>query len=168
MLLYINSFLDRTVITLVIDPIKADFGVSDTGVSLLTGLAFALIYSVLGIPMGRLADRRSRRWIIGIGATGWAAMASLCGITQNYAQLFLARMGLGVGEATFMPSAFSMISDYFSRQSLPRAYAVLMLGAPLGSASHLSLVGSSPIMRNRSAPWRYHSSVPFGPGKSCF
>lgn len=133
MLLYINSFLDRTVITLVIDPIKADFGVSDTAVSLLTGLAFALFYSVLGIPMGRLADRRSRRWIIGVGATGWAMMASLCGITQNYVQLFVARMGLGVGEATFVPSAYSMISDYFPRPRLPRAYAVLMLGAPLGS-----------------------------------
>ena len=132
-LLYVNSFLDRTVITLVIDPIKADFGVSDTAVSLLTGLAFAIFYSALGIPMGRLADRRSRRWIIGIGATGWAAMASRCGITQNYAQLFMARAGLGMGEATFMPSAFSMISDYFSRRRLPRAYAVLMLGAPLGS-----------------------------------
>ena len=108
MLLYINSFLDRTVIMLLVDPIKADFGVSDTAVSLLTGLAFALFYSVLGIPMGRLADRRSRRWIIGIGATGWAVMASLCGITQNYAQLFLTRMGLGVGEATFVPSAFSI------------------------------------------------------------
>lgn len=133
MLLYINSFLDRTVIMLVVDPIKADFGVSDTAVSLLTGLAFASFYSIVGIPMGRLADRRSRRWIIGVGATGWAAMAGLCGITQNYAQLFLARVGLGLGEATFVPSAFSMISDYFPRNRLPRAYAVLMLGAPLGS-----------------------------------
>jgi MFS family permease len=83
--------------------------------------------------MGRLADHRSRRWIIGVGATGWAVMASLCGVAQNYAQLFLARVGLGLGEATFVPSAFSMISDYFPRTRLPRAYAVLMLGAPLGS-----------------------------------
>lgn len=132
-LLYINSFLDRTVISLVIDPIKEDFGVSDTAVSLLSGLAFALFYSVLGIPMGWLADRRSRRWIIGLGATGWAIMASLGGIAQNYTQLFLARVGLGVGEATFMPSAFSMISDYFPRDRFARAYAVLMLGAPLGA-----------------------------------
>ncbi|MEC7804513.1 MAG: MFS transporter, partial [Pseudomonadota bacterium] len=132
-LLYIKSFLDRTVITLVIDPIKEDFGVNDTAVSLLSGLAFALFYSVLGIPMGWLADRRSRRWIIGLGATGWAVMASLGGIANNYMQLFLARMGLGVGEATFMPSAFSMISDYFPRDQFARAYAVLMLGAPLGS-----------------------------------
>ena len=132
-LLYINSFLDRTVISLVIDPIKEDFGVSDTTVSLLSGLAFALFYSVLGIPMGWLADRRSRRWIIGLGATGWAIMASLAGIAQNYTQLFLARVGLGVGEATFMPAAFSMISDYFPRDRFARAYAVLMLGAPLGA-----------------------------------
>jgi MFS family permease len=88
---------------------------------------------VLGIPMGWLADRRSRRWIIGLGATGWAIMASLGGIAQNYAQLFLARVGLGVGEATFMPAAFSLISDYFPRDRFARAYAVLMLGAPLGA-----------------------------------
>ncbi|MEC9375977.1 MAG: MFS transporter [Pseudomonadota bacterium] len=132
-LLYIVSFLDRTVISLVIDPLKADLNVSDTQVSLLSGLAFALFYSVIGIPMGRLADRRSRRWIIGIGASFWSVMASLCGLAQSYTQLFLARVGLGVGEATLMPAAYSMISDYFPRKKLPRAYAVMMLGAPIGS-----------------------------------
>jgi MFS family permease len=132
-LLYIVSFLDRTIISLVIDPLKADLDVTDTQVSLLSGLAFALFYSVIGIPMGRLADRRSRRWIIGIGATFWSIMASLCGLAQTYAQLFLARVGLGIGEATLMPSAYSMISDYFPRKKLPRAYAVMMLGAPIGS-----------------------------------
>jgi len=132
-LLYIVSFLDRTVISLVIEPLKADFNVSDTQVSLLSGLAFALFYSVIGVPMGRLADRRSRRWIIGIGATSWSIMASLCGLAQTYAQLFLARVGLGVGEATLMPAAYSLISDYFPRRKLPLAYAVMMLGAPIGS-----------------------------------
>ncbi len=132
-LLYIISFLDRTVISLVIEPLKADLDVTDTEVSLLSGLAFALFYSVLGVPIARLADRRSRRWIIGIGATFWSIMASLCGLTQTYAQLFLARVGLGVGEAALMPAAFSMIGDYFPRRKLPRAYAVMMLGAPIGS-----------------------------------
>ena len=132
-LLYIISFLDRTVISMVIDPLKEDLQVSDTQVSLLSGFAFALFYSVIGIPMGRLADRRSRRWIIGIGATLWSVMASLCGLAQTYAQLFVARVGLGVGEATLMPSAFSLISDYFPRKKLPLAYAVMMLGAPIGS-----------------------------------
>jgi len=132
-LLYIVSFLDRTVISLVIDPLKADLGVSDTQVSLLSGLAFALFYSFIGVPMGRLADRRSRRWIIGVGATFWSVMATVCGFAQNYAQLFLARVGLGIGEATLMPAAYSMISDYFPRAKLPRAYAVMMLGAPIGS-----------------------------------
>ncbi len=132
-LLYIISFLDRTVISMVIDPLKEDLQVTDTQVSLLSGLAFALFYSVVGIPMGRLADRRSRRWIIGIGATLWSVMASLCGLAQTYAQLFVARVGLGVGEATLMPSAFSLISDYFPRKKLPLAYAVMMLGAPIGS-----------------------------------
>ena len=132
-MLYIISFLDRTIISLVIEPLKEDLGVSDTGVSLLSGLAFALFYSVLGVPIGRLADRRSRRWIIGIGATFWSIMASACGLAQSYAQLFLARVGLGVGEAALMPAAFSMISDYFPRKKFARAYAVMMLGAPIGS-----------------------------------
>jgi MFS family permease len=132
-LLYIVSFLDRTVISLVIDPLKADLGVTDTQVSLLSGLAFAVFYSVVGVPMGRLADRRSRRWIIGLGATFWSIMASVCGLAQSYTQLFVARMGLGVGEATLMPAAYSLISDYFPRKKLPRAYAVMMLGAPIGS-----------------------------------
>jgi MFS family permease len=132
-LLYIVSFLDRTIISLVIDPLKEDLGVSDTQVSLLSGLAFALFYSVVGVPMGRLADVRSRRWIIGVGATFWSLMAGLCGLAQTYAQLFIARVGLGIGEATLMPAAYSMISDYFPRSKLPRAYAVFMLGAPLGS-----------------------------------
>jgi len=132
-LLYIVSFLDRTVISLVIEPLKADLDVSDTQVSLLSGLAFALFYSVIGVPMGRLADRRSRRWIIGIGATFWSIMASVCGLAQTYAQLFLARVGLGVGEATLMPAAYSLVSDYFPRKKLPLAYAVMMLGAPIGS-----------------------------------
>lgn len=134
MLLYINSFLDRVIISLVVEPLKADLGISDTGVSLLQGLAFALFYSTLGVPFGRLADRWSRRNIISAGAAFWAAMASACGLAQSYAQLFLARMGLGVGEATLMPAAYSMVSDYFPRHRLARAYAVLMLGAPLGTA----------------------------------
>jgi len=132
-MLYIISFLDRTIISLVIEPLKEDLGVSDTGVSLLSGLAFALFYSVLGVPIGRLADRRSRRWIIGIGATFWSIMASACGLAQSYAQLFLTRVGLGLGEAALMPAAFSMISDYFPRKKFARAYAVMMLGAPIGS-----------------------------------
>ncbi len=132
-LLYVVSFLDRTVISLVIEPLKADLQVSDTEVSLLSGLAFALFYSVIGVPMGRMADHRSRRWIIGIGATFWSIMASLCGLAQTYAQLFLARVGLGIGEATLMPAAYSLVSDYFPRRKLPLAYAVMMLGAPIGS-----------------------------------
>jgi MFS family permease len=134
MLLYVNSFLDRVIISLVIEPMKHDLGITDTQISLLQGLAFALFYSVLAVPFGRLADRRSRRWIIGIGATFWAVMASLCGLAHTYWQLFLARMGLGVGEASLMPAAYSMVSDYFPRERLPRAYAVLMLGAPIGTA----------------------------------
>ncbi len=134
MFLYINSFLDRVIISLVVEQLKVDLGITDTGVSLLQGLAFALFYSTLGVPFGRLADRYSRRNIISVGAGFWAVMASACGLAQTYFQLFIARMGLGVGEATLMPAAYSMVSDYFPRHRLARAYAVLMLGAPLGTA----------------------------------
>jgi MFS family permease len=157
MLLYVNSFLDRTIISLVVEPMKADLGVNDTQISLLQGLAFAIFYSVLGIPFGRLADRWSRRWIIGLGATFWAVMASFCGVAQSYAQLFVARMGLGVGEASLMPAAYSIISDYFPRDRLARAYAVLMLGAPIGTAVAFiaggAIVSYATSAGNVTLPW---------------
>lgn len=134
LILYVNSFLDRTVIALIVEPIKADLQVSDTAISFLQGLAFAVFYCFLGIPIGRLADRASRRGIIAVGATFWALMATSCGLAQNYLQLFLARVGVGVGEASLTPSAYSLISDFFPREKLNRAYAVFMLGGPVGGA----------------------------------
>ncbi|MBM4197028.1 MAG: MFS transporter [Gammaproteobacteria bacterium] len=131
-LAYIVSFLDRQILALLIQPIRQDLGLSDTQISLLGGFAFALFYTLLGIPIGRLADRRSRRTIIAVGATLWCMMTAACGLARNFWQLFLARVGVGVGEATLNPSALSLISDYFPRSQRGRAIGVYNMGISLG------------------------------------
>lgn len=129
---YVFSFADRYVLSLLIQPIKADLGLSDTSVSLLHGFAFAIFYTLLGIPIGRLADRHSRRLIISIGVATWSVMTALCGVAQNFAQLFAARIGVGVGEATLSPAATSMIADLFPPHRLGRAMGVYSSGAMVG------------------------------------
>src|SRR5690349_4956239 len=98
---------------LMIEPIRRDLHITDTQVSLLIGLAFAMFYVGLGVPISRLADRYSRRAIIAAGITIWCFMTAACGLARNYTALFLARIGVGVGEAALSPSALSMMSDYF-------------------------------------------------------
>lgn len=132
-LAHIVSFLDRQVLALLVEPIKADFDISDTQMSLLLGLAFAIFYTVMAIPIGRLADRRSRRTIIAVGITAWCAMTTACGLARDYAQLFLARIGVGVGEATLTPSALSLLSDYFPRESRGRAVGFYNMGVSVGA-----------------------------------
>jgi len=129
---YIVSFLDRQIFALLVQPIRHDMGLSDTQVSLIGGLAFALFYTFLGIPIGRLADRRSRRAIIATGITIWCVMTAACGLAHNYWQLFSARVGVGVGEATLNPSALSLISDYFPREKRGRAISFYNMGVSLG------------------------------------
>ncbi len=131
-LAYMVSFLDRQVMALMIDPIRGDLALSDTQISLLLGLAFAIFYTLLGVPIGRLADRRSRRGIITVGITIWCLMTAACGLARNFWQLFLARVGVGVGEAALNPSALSMISDYFPRETRGRALATYNMGVSLG------------------------------------
>ena len=116
------SFIDRQILNVMIGPVKRDLGgISDTQVSLIMGLAFALFYNVLSIPMGRLADRGDRRKLMIYGVAGWSVMTSLCGTAGQYWQLFLARMGVGVGEATLGPAANSTLADLFTRDRLPLA-----------------------------------------------
>jgi len=132
-LAHIVSFLDRQVLALLVEPIKQDLQISDTQMSLLLGLAFAIFYTVMAIPIGRLADRRSRRTIIAVGITAWCAMTAMCGLARNYSQLFLARIGVGVGEATLTPSALSMLSDYFPRNKLGAAIGFYNMGVSVGA-----------------------------------
>jgi len=127
------SFIDRMIMGLLVGPIRQSFQISDTQFSLLTGLAFAIFYSIMGLPLARLADRYSRKWIIAIGIAFWSVMTALCGLAQGYWSLFLARVGVGVGEATLSPAAFSLLSDSFSKRTLARALSVFTLGVTIGS-----------------------------------
>lgn len=143
-LAYVCSFIDRQVITLMIGPIKQDLGLSDTQVSYLIGLSFALFYTVFGFLIAIAADRLNRRNIIMAGILIWTAMTAACGLARGYGQLFLARMGVGFGEGALSPSALSMISDYFPRERLARAISVYSTGVAVGSGIAL-LVGGAII-----------------------
>ena len=130
---FIFSFIDRIILGMLVDPIKADLGVSEFQMGWLQGLAFALFYALVGIPIGRWADRYSRRRIIGIGICLWSLMTAACGLARGFWTLFLARVGVGVGEAALSPAAYSMISDLFPRERLGRALAIYQSGAFFGA-----------------------------------
>ncbi|MBL8771583.1 MAG: MFS transporter [Phenylobacterium sp.] len=142
---YTLSFIDRMILSLLVGPIRADLGISDTQMSLLMGFAFAIFYSLLGIPLGWLADRGSRKTLIVAGIAAWSLMTAVCGLARSYMGLFLARVGVGVGEATLSPAAYSMLGDYFPRERLGRAMAVYSIGVPLGSG--IALVAGSVVVR---------------------
>jgi len=131
-LAFIFSIADRIIISLLVDPIKADLGLTDTDMGLMMGLAFAIFYALMGLPIGRMADKYSRRTIIGVGIFLWSIMTVLCGLARSFTELFLARVGVGVGEATLSPSAYSMIADYFPKDKLGRALGVYQSGAFFG------------------------------------
>lgn len=133
LLAYILSFVDRQILSLLVDPIKRDLGVSDLQMGLLQGFAFSLLYAFLGVPVGLLADRAVRKKIIACGVVFWSVATALCGFASNYALLFAARMGVGVGEATLSPSAHSFLSDAFEPKKLARAMAIYTMGITLGS-----------------------------------
>ncbi|MEZ5571951.1 MAG: MFS transporter [Halioglobus sp.] len=132
LLAYILSFIDRNVMAVLIGPIRDDFAISDFQYSLLHGFAFSMFYIFLGLPIARLADRGSRKWVITVGVFFWSLMTCLCGLTRSFGTLFLARIGVGVGEAALSPPAYSLLSDYFSADSLPRAMAIYTLGITIG------------------------------------
>jgi MFS family permease len=136
------SFLDRMIMGLLVEPIRDSFQISDTQYSLLAGLAFTLFYAIMGLPLARIADARSRRNLIAIGVAAWSAMTALCGLARDFWSLFAARMGVGVGEAALGPAAFSMITDYFPRDRLARALSVYMAGVTLGSGFAYMLGGA--------------------------
>lgn len=127
------SFIDRMIMGLLVGPVRAAFGISDTQYSLLAGMAFAVFYAVMGLPLARIADRSSRRVLISVGISVWSLMTALCGMAQGFWTLFLARVGVGVGEATLSPAAYSLITDYFPKRVLARAFSVFTLGVTLGS-----------------------------------
>ncbi len=131
--LYIFNFVDRHILSLLQDPIKADLGLSDTQLGLLAGPAFALLYTTAGIPMARYADRGSRTLLITAGFFVWSAMTAACGLARSYWQLLLARVGVGVGEASFTPTSHSLIADSFPAQRRATAMAIFAGGATVGA-----------------------------------
>ncbi|MBA4803761.1 MAG: MFS transporter [Brevundimonas sp.] len=139
-LVYMLNFLDRQIIGILAAPLKAEFGLSDSQFGLLGGIAFASVYSTLAIPLAWLADRFSRVWIMTGALAVWSGFTALCGVAGSFGQLFLFRMGVGVGEAGGVAPAYSLISDYFPPHQRARALAGFAFGIPLGTAAG-TLVG---------------------------
>jgi MFS family permease len=133
MLTYVFSFVDRQILSLLVGPIRADLGISDTQMSLLMGFTFAIFYTFCGIPLARIADHHSRRGLIAVGLVLWSIMTGLCGTAMRYGQLLLYRIGVGVGEASLSPAAYSMIADYFPPERRATAISVYSMGIYIGS-----------------------------------
>lgn len=135
------AFVDRQALALLVEPIKADLRVSDTGMSLLYGLSFTLFYVLVGIPVARIADRSNRRNIV-VGAVFiWSIATALCGLARSFTTLFVARIGVGAGEGGLSPAAYSILSDTFSKERLPAAMGVYQMGIYIGGALALVLGG---------------------------
>ncbi|HNP64220.1 MAG TPA: MFS transporter [Woeseiaceae bacterium] len=151
MLAYILSFVDRYVLGLLVEPIKADLGLTDTDMGWLLGLSFAIFYATMGIPLGYLADRKRRTWLITAGITVWSVSTFASGLARNFWHLFSARMMIGAGEATLSPCAISMISDSFpqEKRGKPIAFYTAALGIGAGVAS---LVGAGVLSWAKSVP----------------
>ncbi len=155
------SFVDRQILGLLVSPIKAELGISDTQIGLLQGLAFGIFYTLLGIPMGRIVDHGSRRLLVAGGIFCWSVMTALCSVAHGFRSLFLARMGVGVGEATLSPAAFSLLSDSFPRQRLASALSVFSMGIFFGSGFALILGG---LIVGALGSWRLTFLFVGGPG----
>jgi len=148
---YTFNFIDRQIVGILAVPIKADLGLSDTQLGLMGGIAFALFYTGLGIPVAMMADRFSRTWIMTVALTVWSAMTAASGLATNFWQLFLARLGVGVGEAGGVAPAYSLISDYFPPDQRARALSIYSFGIPIGSAIGIVFGGIIASLIN----WRY-------------
>ncbi|QHF39397.1 MFS transporter [Pseudomonas sp. S34] len=130
---YVLSFIDRQILNLLVGPIRRDLMISDTQMSLLMGLSFALFYTVCGIPLGRLADTRSRRGLIAFGILFWSAATAACGLARLYWHFLICRIGVGVGEAALSPAAYSLIADSFPTERRATAISLYSMGVYLGS-----------------------------------
>jgi len=126
------NYLDRMVLSMLLEPIKAELGFSDSQLGLLTGFAFAAFYATFGIPIARLADRKSRVTILSICMALWSAMTAACGMAQNFVHMLLARMGVGVGEAGCVPTSHSLLSDYVPPEKRAFALGIFQTGGAVG------------------------------------
>ncbi len=156
-LAYALAFVDRTILTLLVGPIRADLHISDTQVSLLHGFAFAIFYTVVGIPIARFADVGSRRNIIALSAVAWSLTCSACGLARSFWSLFAARVGVGIGEAGLSPAAYSMMADLFPEKRLSLAMSVYTSALYLGSGLALiiggAVIGIATRLPMPALPW---------------
>ncbi len=169
------SFIDRQVLNLLVEPIQADLGISDTEISFLQGFAFVITYVAMSIPLGRLVDRYNRIHIMIGGVLFWSATTVACGLSRTYGQLLAARMGVGAGEATLAPAAWSVLSDYFRPHRLARPMSVYLMGPYLG-AGRAMIAGAEVLDWTRQmdtvdtpfvgelAPWQFTFVVVGVPG----
>lgn len=160
MLVYTLNFLDRQVVNILAEPIKRDLGLADWQLGMMTGLAFALFYTVLGLPIARLAEQANRPRIIAASIIAWSGFTVLCGFAANFWQLVLARIGVGVGEAGCTPAAHSLITDYTPKEKRASAIAFYSIGTPLGSLIGLAMGG----MIADAYGWRVAFLVAGAPG----
>lgn len=150
MVAYTFSFLDRQILNLMVGPIKMDLHLTDTQFALLTGGAFGIFYTVMGLPIGWLADRYPRTRIITCGVALWSLATTCCAFARSFPLLMAARIGVGVGEATLSPSAYSLLSNSFDKSRLPRAMSVYSVGIYIGAGLALILGGSVVELVERS------------------
>ncbi|MNQ07045.1 L-galactonate transporter [compost metagenome] len=148
---YALAFVDRQILTLLVEPVRRDLNITDTQFSLLSGLAFTLFYTVMGIPFAWVADRSSRRGLIVFSLMFWSVMTAACGAAGSFATLFLARIGVGVGEAGLSPAAYSMIADSFPQARRARPLGVYAIGSIAGVGMAL-IIGGAVIQWAISAP----------------
>lgn len=154
------NYLDRYVIAVLLEPIRREFGVSDTLLGLLSGASFAVLYAVMGIPFARWADRGNRQHIITLSLTFWSLMTALCGFAQTFWQLALARMGVGVGEAGSLPASQSLLVDYFPPHQRARALAIFTSAGTVGYL--LAFIGGSHLVAQYG--WRWTLYLVAAPG----
>ena len=154
MVVYVFSFADRQILVLMVEDLKAGLGLTqDWQVSILMGPAFAVFYAIFGFPLGRLADRTSRRSVIAVGLAAWSVAAAGCGVARNFSQMALFRIGVGVGEASLSPSAYSLITDYFPRRLTATAISVYSTGIYIGTGLALLLGGAVIVYAKTGTAW---------------
>lgn len=150
---YAFSYMDRQIVSILLNDLKTEFSLNDTQLGLLSGLAFALFYSFLAIPIARYADKHNRVRVISIAIGLWSVVTALCGAAQNFIQLFIGRMGVGIGEAGGLSPSHSVISDYFDKKSRPLAISIFSLGTAVGAMAGLVLGGY--IAENYGWRWAF-------------
>lgn len=141
---HLVSFVDRFVLSLVMEPLKLDLGISDTELGLLQGTGFVILYVVVAVPLGRMADQVNRRNLIVAGIILWSIATALCGLADSFGSLFLARLGVGFGEAALVPAAMSLLAAYFPKEKLGRAVSLFTTGASLGKSA--AMIGGGAVL----------------------